>query len=331
MALQQFVNERPRDRSLQTIRVVNVNSEVTDVFAIVLEQLLSVDGCAIVHVAANVESTGGSTRNRQPQRIGESRIRTAIDDAFVPSSAESMTEGIVGNHIPRKSLNSRITAMKPCAIAKTQRSHVDGDTVRPSENKTMSRSRPLSVDRMRPKAQSRRHSASVSRQRSMDESFGENNQRRGSKSHNVPPHSSEKISKKLRQTLSRKKTSSTNNALPLRPSNVAATKTGAGKFSNEAEKCPICMKAMVLPKTLQKCGHRYCSKCINDYFYHGKPVCPLCGMVYGVLKGDQPERGVMSWGVDRSLKVPGYVDSIGAIVIKYSFPDGIQQVCTYYI
>ena len=248
MALQQFVSERPRDRSLQTVRVVNVSSEVTDVLAIVLEELLSVDGYAVVHIAANdVECAGGSGRNRQPKIIGESKRRTVTDDALVLSTGESIAEGSVGNHMPRQSLNSRISTMK----------QVNCDTSRASENKkTPSRSRPMSVDRMRPKTQNRRHSASLSRQRSMDEIFGEHNQRRGSKSQNVPPHSSEKISKKLRQTLSRSKTSSTNNALPLRPSNVAATKSVALKFCNEVEKCPICMKAMVLPKTLQKCGHR---------------------------------------------------------------------------
>ena len=245
MALQQFVSERPRDRSLQTVRVVNVSSEVTDVLAIVLEELLSVDGYAVVHIAANdVECAGGSGRNRQPKIIGESKRRT--DDALVLSTGESITEGSVGNHMPRQSLNSRISTVK----------QVYGDSSRASEKKTPSRSRPMSVDRLRPKTQNRRHSASLNRQRSMDEIFGEHNQRRGSKSQNVPPHSSEKISKKLRQTLSRGRTYSTNNTLPLRPSNVAATKSVALKFCNEVEKCPICMKAMVLPKTLQKCGHR---------------------------------------------------------------------------
>ena len=249
VALQQFVSERPRDRSLQTVRVVNVSSEVTDVLAIVLEELLSVDGYAVVHIAANdVECPGGSVRNQQPKIIGESKRCTVTDDALVLSTGESITEGSVGNHMPRQSLNSRISTVK----------QVNGDMSRASENKkTPSRSRPMSVDRARPKAQNRRHSASLSRQRSMDEIFGEHNQRRGgSKSQNVPPHSSEKISKKLRQTLSRSKTSCTNNALPLRPSNVAATKSVALKFCNEVEKCPICLKAMVLPKTLQKCGHR---------------------------------------------------------------------------
>lgn len=40
------------------------------------------------------------------------------------------------------------------------------------------------------------------------------------------------------------------------------------------------------PKKI-RCGHRFCSSCINQQFEY-KPVCPVCGYITGILTGDQP-------------------------------------------
>ncbi|XP_019615168.1 PREDICTED: probable E3 ubiquitin-protein ligase DTX3 [Branchiostoma belcheri] len=53
-----------------------------------------------------------------------------------------------------------------------------------------------------------------------------------------------------------------------------------------------------------------------------KPVCPICGEVYGTMWGAQPE-GTMEWKVDPHLPLPGY-ERHGTIVVMYDFPDGIQ-------
>ena len=88
------------------------------------------------------------------------------------------------------------------------------------------------------------------------------------------------------------------------------------------DQCPICMDAFTSPKKLT-CGHKFCSDCIDSAFAH-KSVCPICGEVYGVLKGNQPE-GKMSTSVDYSAQIPGYPQA-SALVIKYHFKDGIQGV-----
>ena len=88
------------------------------------------------------------------------------------------------------------------------------------------------------------------------------------------------------------------------------------------DQCPICMDAFTKPKKL-KCGHQFCTKCIDSAFTH-KSVCPICGEVYGVLKGNQPD-GKMSVSNDYSAQLPGYPQA-GVIVINYHFNDGTQGV-----
>ncbi|XP_071099969.1 probable E3 ubiquitin-protein ligase DTX2 [Haliotis cracherodii] len=85
--------------------------------------------------------------------------------------------------------------------------------------------------------------------------------------------------------------------------------------------CPMCSRVMKHPKTLDKCGHVFCSGCIDRHFASYKPVCPTCDMVYGVIIGNQPE-GKMDVGlVDDRL--PGY-SKYDTIVITYRIPDGVQ-------
>ena len=99
-----------------------------------------------------------------------------------------------------------------------------------------------------------------------------------------------------------------------------STKTG------EVEKCLICLDTCKRPKTLELCKHVFCTKCIEEYFKKSKPSCPICGTIYGKLKGTQPRDGTMTHGVKHNVFLPGYERAEGTIVIKYMFPSGIQKV-----
>lgn len=90
------------------------------------------------------------------------------------------------------------------------------------------------------------------------------------------------------------------------------------------EICPICMEPMA-PKDTKKlqCKHSFCKDCVEQAFSY-KPVCPVCGELYGVLKGTQPEGGQMNCTIDPT-SLPGY-ERYKTIVINYYIPDGIQKV-----
>ncbi|XP_013403375.1 uncharacterized protein LOC106168751 [Lingula anatina] len=85
--------------------------------------------------------------------------------------------------------------------------------------------------------------------------------------------------------------------------------------------CIICMDAMINPKRLEKCGHVFCTSCIDKSFRLNKPVCPTCGTVYGVIKGNQPPGEMRDRILHSSL--PGHT-RYGTIMITYSFKDGKQ-------
>ncbi|XP_070541469.1 uncharacterized protein [Ptychodera flava] len=85
--------------------------------------------------------------------------------------------------------------------------------------------------------------------------------------------------------------------------------------------CPICMDKISNPKTLRQCQHTFCKDCIERAMDQ-KPVCPVCGVIYGPLRGDQPD-GTMDISVDKSRQLPGY-PGCGTVCITYTFPDGIQ-------
>ena len=252
------------------------------------------------------------------------------------SSSDSSPGGT--KSVTRRSVNGNVSAEKSCP-RKSRCAQADDDVEMSSQKGQ--RSRPLSVDRQKDRHTTRRRCSSLDQRRAGEGAREEpecRSLRDSHKSHATHPHGSEQISKTLRQTLSRRKTSSfTVPVRPTKPPKKKAPPESPVTSESEAESptvqtpeiCPICMDTMVLPKTLQKCRHRFCSRCIDAYFKHHKPICPLCGIIYGVVKGDQPEGGMMSWRVDNSLRVPGFVDSVGAIVIKYTFPDGFQQVRVY--
>ena len=89
------------------------------------------------------------------------------------------------------------------------------------------------------------------------------------------------------------------------------------------ENCVICMDRVNKPKKL-KCGHIFCTDCIDSYFSSCKKVCPTCGVVCGIVKGDQP-KGTMDIKHEKYLDCAGF-ERAGSFVITYSFPSGIQGV-----
>ena len=86
------------------------------------------------------------------------------------------------------------------------------------------------------------------------------------------------------------------------------------------------MDTVSRPKNL-KCGHIFCTDCIDSYFTNYKKVCPTCGVVCGVIKGDQPT-GRMDVHVDDRLHCAGY-EGAGCIIITYNFNSGVQGVRFY--
>ncbi|KAM4626295.1 E3 ubiquitin-protein ligase DTX3L [Discoglossus pictus] len=89
----------------------------------------------------------------------------------------------------------------------------------------------------------------------------------------------------------------------------------------EGETCPICMDKLKNKKILDKCKHVFCTECIQQAMSY-KPVCPICNVTYGVIKGTQPD-GSMKTTIER-IKLPGY--KCDTIQIKYSIPSGTQGV-----
>lgn len=92
------------------------------------------------------------------------------------------------------------------------------------------------------------------------------------------------------------------------------------------ETCTICMDKFENPKKLPNCPHYFCSECIDAQF-KVNPRCPVCFTVYGIITGDQPD-GKISYYTDSRIRLSGYED-YGAIVIRYWFSDGIQEVSAY--
>ena len=86
------------------------------------------------------------------------------------------------------------------------------------------------------------------------------------------------------------------------------------------EKCLICLSPYTNRKTLDKCGHSFCTKCIDEAF-KVKNQCPACGQLCDPLIGNQPVGEMIEefW----PFKLPGY-KSCGTIQILYKFPDGMQ-------
>ena len=96
--------------------------------------------------------------------------------------------------------------------------------------------------------------------------------------------------------------------------------------NEEDKKCPICLEEFSTskpPKDLDKCKHKFCKECWEEAMKH-KPACPICGVLYGTMKGNQPP-GRMDVSHSRYGSLPGY-EGCGIITITYSFAGGKQGV-----
>ncbi len=91
--------------------------------------------------------------------------------------------------------------------------------------------------------------------------------------------------------------------------------------------CPICFDTKTL-KIVSTCKHEFCEECLMRSIMSMGPKCPLCNSIFGAMIGNQPKEGTMDERKDHHSKLPGY-ESCGVIVIDYTFPDGIQQVCMH--
>lgn len=102
---------------------------------------------------------------------------------------------------------------------------------------------------------------------------------------------------------------------------VLSEKSKEKDISERFSVCSICMDIKKTPKNLQKCGHTFCTECIELAFQY-KPACPICGMIYGKVTGDQPPGSI---SIGKSIfKLEGFNDSNGSIVVTYIFEDGWQ-------
>ncbi|KAK7471616.1 hypothetical protein BaRGS_00035713 [Batillaria attramentaria] len=88
-----------------------------------------------------------------------------------------------------------------------------------------------------------------------------------------------------------------------------------------APQCSICLESVREPKTLEKCGHTFCTACIDKSFQMTRPACPECQTLYGIIKGNQPENGKMKMHYEM-FTLPGYPP--GILTITYDFPSGTQ-------
>jgi deltex-like protein len=101
-----------------------------------------------------------------------------------------------------------------------------------------------------------------------------------------------------------------------------STKKNDQKNKND-EKCTICLEEFQTInsiKILDKCGHSFCTECIDEYFRKVKKSCPVCNTIYGLTIGTQPD-GTMRWETINQI-VPGF--NTNAIQITYQIPGGIQ-------
>ncbi|CAF0788912.1 unnamed protein product [Adineta steineri] len=107
--------------------------------------------------------------------------------------------------------------------------------------------------------------------------------------------------------------------------NSKELKVSPAEEKTELDRCAICMDDCIEPKQLDKCGHTFCTACIDQYFKAVKPQCPCCFTIYGNIRGNQPENGTMKCIVTKH-RLPGYEkNSNGTIRISYYFPNGIQD------
>ncbi|KAM5151897.1 uncharacterized protein ACMZJ9_010181 [Mantella aurantiaca] len=93
-----------------------------------------------------------------------------------------------------------------------------------------------------------------------------------------------------------------------------------GQKAEEPDKCPICLCEIEDKVILDKCKHAYCRGCLKRLM-DNKPMCAICGVTYGTIRGNQPD-GTMREST-RNCHLPGY-PGCGTIEINYDIPGGIQ-------
>ncbi|XP_052100378.1 uncharacterized protein LOC127734517 [Mytilus californianus] len=137
-------------------------------------------------------------------------------------------------------------------------------------------------------------------------------------------HIDEKANKKIWRIVGCKKI---NSEMPRKeevPSDVKNIVQKPDKKEDEPEEkskpedCAICLEEIQndTKKTLHKCKHVFCKECIDECFRH-RPVCPTCGMVYGIVRGTQPT-GTMKVEHRPQFHLQGHKKH-GSWVITYTF------------
>ncbi|TNN81340.1 E3 ubiquitin-protein ligase DTX3L [Liparis tanakae] len=110
--------------------------------------------------------------------------------------------------------------------------------------------------------------------------------------------------------------------LDVQSDSGAATAGGAtaGDPAQE-DNCSICIDKFINKKRL-KCKHEFCAECLEKSRQSRGPKCPLCNDIFGLIEGDQPAGGTMTWRPDSS-SLPGF-PGYGSIIITYYIPGGKQ-------
>jgi len=112
---------------------------------------------------------------------------------------------------------------------------------------------------------------------------------------------------------------------------VLSAATSAQDNITDEDTCPVCLDSFedeVGKQALQlegcNPGHYFHQPCIEQ-FLQKKPQCPCCFKFFGLATGDQPQ-GQMRSQTHRPGKIPlsGF-ETVGTIVITYTFPDGLQS------
>jgi deltex-like protein len=105
---------------------------------------------------------------------------------------------------------------------------------------------------------------------------------------------------------------------------AASGGAGPGGRTRELKKdsCPICVDDLKNPVKLE-CGHQFCTDCIDEYNSRCQPKCPICGHLFGQVRGNQPRGTFTCRRIYTPSYLPGY-EKYGTLEITYHFPDGVQ-------
>lgn len=120
---------------------------------------------------------------------------------------------------------------------------------------------------------------------------------------------------------------SSNTFKPCNRPSTAKSLNQLDKLSKEKiELCGICLDKVKRPNLLMKCKHRFCTPCKEKHFSRSKPSCPICRTIHGVIQGNQPKSGSMTYITKKAMILPGHESEDGTIIIYYTFPNGVQEV-----